>query len=500
MNQFPRITGSIVAQQTVGGLNDFNVLVVGQKIGGTATAGALIDNIINESEINTYFGRTSHIAKVLRSALSVFSQSIVRPKLSAIALADNGTTKASGTFTITGTATESGTLTFYIDSKERGEYSIDIANGDTATVVGQKLEDAVTANLDADYSASNATGVVTIEANNAGTVGNKILIVFNGTVAGLSVATSGNYLAGGATNPVLTSLFDPIADIQYKWIVYPSTWDYETLSDFTQSRFNVSVGILNGTGIQTKIDTYSNLQTFYNTYPSHQTVLRGRLSPNSLIENPDVMSALFATKAALLQTPDTTVNFKNNITNGEVRNIGIPYANTIFREVLPLQVGTGFSTEENVVLDNLGSFGWVNNASNTTLLLGQVYTGYVKNELGNPDATFKYQNAIDCVTYTEKYILESLRQTFEGYKLTTGRAGYRTVNPSIIIETILGYVQDLARTYGILIDDDILYQDVKKTLQRTINVNLSNGSVSATVNSYLIGQLRHIILKFVAII
>ena len=80
-----------------------------------------------------------------------------------------------------------------------------------------------------------------------------------GTVAGVSVALTA--MASGATNPVLTTLFDPVADIRYNTIVYPATWGIATLTTFTEARFNVDNKVLDGVGIVSETDTFANLNT-----------------------------------------------------------------------------------------------------------------------------------------------------------------------------------------------------------------------------------------------
>jgi phage tail sheath gpL-like len=494
---FPATRGTIVQQAQVGGLNNFDVLVVGQKIGGTATAGALIENIISESEVNTYFGRTSHIAKLLRAVLKDFNKSTVKSKLSAISLADNGITKATGTFTITGTATEQGTLIFYVDSKTNGKFAIDVLSGETATQVGAKLQTAVTNYLNRNYSASNTTGTVTITALNAGTNGNTILLDFEGSVAGLTVAKSADYLASGATDPVLTGLFDVIADQSFKFIVYPATYNYEFISDYTNDNFNVTRGLKYSTAIQTKVDTYSNLSALYALYPTDKAVLRGRLHPDFLVENPDVMSAQLASKLSLFLTPDADVDFAQDITKGAIKNIGLPYAQLVFNDIQPLPTGTGFSKEENEVLDGLGSFTFYNNESNTAVLLGELFTGSVKDDLGIDNDTFKYQSTVDGVTYSRRFILKSLQSQFQRYKLTTGVAGDRLASYGTMKSAIMRLYKQLAQEYGILIDDNNLFTDVENVIDQTAVIDLGAGSYATTLRLYLVGQVRFIDITFV---
>lgn len=494
---FPAIQGTIVQETQAGGINNFDVVIVGQKIGGAATAGALIDNIIQESEVNTYFGRTSHIAKLLRTVLKDFSKSTEKSKLSAISLEDNGTTKATGNFTIIGTATAQGTLTFYVDSKVDGKFVIDVLNGETATQVGAKLQTAITSYLNRTYSASNTTGTVTITSSNAGTVGNTILLDFQGSVAGLSVAKSGDYLTGGATDPVLTGLFDVITQQSFKYIVYPATYDYNFISDYTNDNFNVTEDIKDSTAIQIKFDTYSNLSGLYPNYPTDKAALRGRLNSNGLIENPDVISAKVAGMLSLFLTPGADVDFAQDITKGAIKNIGLPYAGLVLNGIQPLPTGSGFSKEENEVLDSLGSFTFYNNESNTALVLGQLFTGSVKDDLGNDNNTFKYQSTVDIVTYSRRFILKSLQSQFQRSKITLGAGGDRIASYGTIKAAIMRLYRQLAQEYGILINDNDLFADVANVIDQTASIDIVLGTYSATIRLYPLGQVRFIDIKFV---
>ena len=256
----PSVTANILSARQNQGVDERSILVIGQLISGAATSGELVEGLISDSQFNDAFGRNSHIAKAGRSLLDRLSISRIKPKVDAIALADaGGAVDATGSVAFSGTATASGTITVYIDSIKNGKYEIAVTSGDTATIIGDALEAAITANLDSPVSASNTAGTVTLTALNGGTEGNDISIKHIGTVAGIT--TTDTAMSGGATNPTLTNLFDPIADKRYTSIIYPESWGTTTLTDFLEARFNVDDNILDGIGIVSKKDTFANLNT-----------------------------------------------------------------------------------------------------------------------------------------------------------------------------------------------------------------------------------------------
>jgi phage tail sheath gpL-like len=254
---FPSVTVNILSALTPQTPGERHILITGSMISGTASSGELIEDLLSDADFNNAFGRKSQIAIAGRAAIAKLSISKVRPKISAIGLTDNPSgVAATGNVIFSGTATAAETLTVKIDSAKKGVYSLDVSVGDTADDIGAALEALVVANLDTPVTASNTSGNVTLTANNAGTQGNNIGLDIRGTVPGILYTI--NAMSGGATDPVTTTLFDPVADKRYTRIVYPAEWGISTLTDFTEARFNVDNKIIDGTGISTQIDTYAN--------------------------------------------------------------------------------------------------------------------------------------------------------------------------------------------------------------------------------------------------
>lgn len=156
-------------------------LIVGQKVtSGTATANALIRITGGAAQAQTLGGVGSQFAR----AVAAYIANDPLADIYGICLADNGSTKAEGTLTITGTATETRPISLYIAGQL---LTIPVTSGEAATTVGARLEallgvnEAAAVTLGSPYpvTAANTGGAVVLTARNAGTMGNRIDIRIN---------------------------------------------------------------------------------------------------------------------------------------------------------------------------------------------------------------------------------------------------------------------------------------------------------------------------------
>ena len=142
--------------------------------------------------------------------------------------------KATENVTFAGTATSAGTLYFNIG----GELvSVPVANGATATVIAQSMEDEITAIQNIAVTASASAAITTLSAKFKGTQGNQLLVFINPAgdeqeeenPSGVTVTLGnvGGYLGSGATDPDLNDAFfdetddDKLGDRWYTHITMP---------------------------------------------------------------------------------------------------------------------------------------------------------------------------------------------------------------------------------------------------------------------------------------
>jgi phage tail sheath gpL-like len=146
-----------------------------------------------------------------------------------------GATAASASITFTAAPTAAGTISLYIAGQP---VSVPVTASETVAAVATAVFNAINALTSLPVVATNGTaGVVTITAKNAGLCGNDIDYRFNYqgapnnefTPAGLTFTTtgtvsgSGYLLAGGATNPTLTTALANLGSQTFDFIASPYT-------------------------------------------------------------------------------------------------------------------------------------------------------------------------------------------------------------------------------------------------------------------------------------
>lgn len=508
---FPNVTSNINSALTAQDAGERSILLVGCMISGTASSGQLIENIVSKAEFNAYFGAKSQVAKAGRALIDALSISKIKPKISAIGLTDNGSgVAATGSIAFSGTASAAGTLTVYIDSIRNGKYELSVANGDTANSIGVALAALINANTFSPVTAVNTTGSVALTATNDGTQGNTIGIKIEGTVAGISATLTA--MSSGATNPSLTSLFDPVADKRYTSIVYPAEWGVSTLTAFTEARFNVDNKIIDGVGIVCKNDTYADSNTALDAlnqktlaYIPNRLLSGSTHKGGAIFESPIVIAAYAAAYRELRLT--VGANVSTITTNGQSigGNFfgGIPYHNTPFSLLPVIETSNDFSDEECVELESSG--GWLirNNPANTVVISNEAVTTYKTDALGQPDVTFKYLNYVDTLTIARDYVFNNLKSDFSQHILTTGQlvAGRPMVNREGFVARMMGYYANLSgingnNNYVLLRAGTEEAKAFKQAIEDSIVITLSTGTITTESIANIVTQVRNIIVNF----
>lgn len=510
-SSFPNVSSSINSALTAKNAGERSILLIGCMISGTASTGQLKDNILSKAEFNNFFGAKSQLAKGGRALIDALSISKIRPKISAIGLTDNASGVAStGTIAFSGTATEAGTLTVYVDSIINGKYELAVASGATASSIGANLETLITANTYSPVTAVNTTGSVALTATNDGTQGNTIGIKIDGSVAGITTTLTA--MASGATNPVLTSLFDVVADKRFTTIIYPAEWGTSTLTTFTEARFNVDNKIIDGFGIVSKIDTYANTNTAVDAinfktlgYIPNNLIATTKHKGGAIFESPFVIACYAGAYRELRLSVGATVS--QITTNGQSLGGsffgGIPYHNTPFNLLPVVESGNDFSDDECVELEASGAWLLRNNPSNTTIISNEAVTTYKTDALGQIDKTFKYINYFDTLTIIRDYVFQNLKADFSQHILTTGQliAGRPMVNREGFIARMMKYYGELSgingnNNYVLLRAGKLEAQAFKKAIEDSIVITLVDGKISTESIANIVTQVRNLIVNF----
>jgi phage tail sheath gpL-like len=426
----PKVTTNIIAASTTAENTAQKILFIGQKTAaGTAGTGELFENIANGGAEDALFGPTSMLATLIR-ANKVRNQQV---QIDAIVLNDDGGGSASeGIFTITGTAAADGELVFTIGSDRNHKYSIAITSGDTPTVIGDAVDAAVLADLNSPVTSANVTGVVTITAVNLGTYGDSFPIGISGEVDGVSIAITG--MTGGATDPTLTGVFDPVGDRRYQAIVWPYPDDTTELLAFLDPRFNADGAVLDGVGFTATNATFSNLGSLGDGLNSQSLLIIGGKQENTqsykggdIVEIPMVKAAQFAGYRGLrLDTDGFSIADLVISANGPLDAFGgpalasKPYFNTPFADLSPILPGRGFDATEIETLKDSGISVLGNNLTATGIIAGEMVTSYKTDVAANPDPTFTFLNYVDTASQSREYFSNNYRKRFAQSRLTEG--------------------------------------------------------------------------------
>lgn len=476
------------------------VLFVGQKTStGTAVSGELVESIPNDSSEDTIFGENSMLAAMVR-AYKALNQVT---RISAIPLDDAGGAVAStGTIVIAGTtAAETGTYEVTVGSDKNNKYSIAVSATDTPTLVGGKIESAINADTKAPVTAANVSGTVTLTAVNGGTVGNGLTVRITGSVPDLT--TSVTAMTSGATDPVLTGVFDVLGDERYQTIVAPSEYGTTFLTDFLDPRWNATNKVLDGVAIITDTGTFSELETIGLAENSQSLVIIGNESKSTstfdgsvMVELDHVISAEVAANRAERLTDGANISDIVIGTSGPLDSFGgkelasLPYFNTPYPNLPILAVGDGFDSTEEDALNASGITVLGNNITRTSIISGEVVTTRKTDVAGNPELTFKFLNSVDTSSAIREFYFNNNRARFAQSRLTEGDVspGRSMANESIIRAFQISLYNALTETLVQSGEDALNFY--KENL--TVSLDILSGKVTLTMRVPIVGQLRSI--------
>ena len=497
---FPRQQIILRAGPSAVELNPQRTLIVGQLTTGSATPGALVSNLQNNGSEDALFGADSMVAAMVRG----FKRFNMLSQLDVIPLVDGGgATDATGTVVFGGVATASGTITVNIGSRDNHSFSLAVTTGDTATVIGDALVTAIVADTRAPVTGVNVTGTVTLTAVNGGTVANSIGIEVDGAVAGVTLAATA--MTGGATDPVLTGVFDVVGNVRYQTVVAPSEYGTSFLTDFLDPRFNpVTIpNILDGVGIITSTDTFVNLEALANAENSQSLVIEGnKFIDNSLYRGSALFELNYVISSILGGIRSVRLTTGANISalvvsqNAGEDAIGgpqiasLPYANTPVAGLPVIDQDKEWTDTEVVALRAAGISLMGNNRTRNSIILDQVVTTRKTDAAGNSEITFKFLNGVDTASVFREFFFESNRARFAQDRLTDGDlVQTRSMdNAESIRGAQLGFYQSLQ---GVIAQAGAASTDIfLSTL--VISPDVNSGLVSIQMQPILVGQLRAI--------
>lgn len=464
----PRVSLNLVQRDQIVSIEDQRVLIVGQMVsGGSASAGLNADLPRTAAEINALFGARSHLALMCRAFRKVNPYT----KVDVIALADPGGTAATSKVVALGTATEDKTIYLDVVSSRNHTYKIDVETGDDEAALSVKILAAIALDANAPFTAAkstttNADDTHTFTASSTGTHANGWLIrvrdAYNrpGKVAGLTFTLTG--WASGATDPTLTSVLDPVDNIRYQTVLWPSTWATTVPKPWINARFNVDNDIKDGVVVQWIADTYSNVKTLAGNMNSPSWVMLTNETMNTtywkgahIPEAPDVLAAIFC--AIRSRRFEDGISISDLVVINEGRDqfggrhiAALPYFNTPFVDVEQPDTGAGYTYPEQLELEASGVSVVGGNVRNNSVIASVMVTTYTSDAASNEDDTWHYLNWRDTHSVIREFFVLNLREDFAQHRLTTGSAvpNMAIADEPSIRAALLGY-------YNVLSEDAI---------------------------------------------
>ena len=464
----PRVTLNMVQRDQILSIEEQRVLIVGQKLSaGSAAAGLVADIPRTNAEINALFGARSHLALMVRAFRKVNPWT----KLDCIALADASGTNATASVVLLGTATEAKTIYVDVVSSRNHSYEIDVEVGDTEADVTAKVLAAVALDTQCPFTIAKSTttgtdDTFTFTSTHDGTISNSWLLrvrdAYNrpAAVAGLTFTLTG--WASGATDPTLTSVLDPVENIRYQTIVWPSAYATTVPKAWINARFNLDNDIKDGVVVQWVHDSFANVKTLAAAMNSPSWVMMTNEIMNTahwkgahIPEAPDVLAAIFA--AIRSRRFEEAISISDLVVINEGRDqfggrhiAALPYFNSPFNDVEQPFVGSGYTYAEQLELEAAGVSVIGTNVRNNAVIASVMLTTYINDASGNLDDTWHYLNWRDTHSVIREFIVNNLREDFAQHRLTSGSAvpNMAIADEASIRAALIGY-------YNVLSEDGL---------------------------------------------
>lgn len=518
----PATTFNIIGANATTPNEDQKILVVAQKVAaGAAPVDTLLPAIdTDDASLATQFGANAIASGMVRAIRALNPVTRID-----VYLLDNSTgTAAQGLITFAGTPTNAGSIEVTVGSEIDYTFSLSVATTDTPTTIGDALVTAITANPNVPVSAVNATGAVTITADNPGVLGDQIgLQVDASAVGGITVSPALSPM--GATTAGVDALsftnfqaFFADTGVRYQTVAWPysnSITNMEIISDLLDAKFNVNNDVLDGRAICARTESTESVFTTATTGLSAgqnsqnmvlfadktaqelDTAVSKVFSKPAQFELDWIKAAQFSAIRALRFTPGQDISQYVAASSGPLDTIGgpalasKPYANTPMPNLPGVDIVDGWTRTEIANLKASGaSILGVNSAGNTALV-GEVVTTYKTDAAGNPDDSFKYLNYVDTLSTVREYYVNNNRARFNQSRLTGGDVigGHTMANQAVIEAYQAQLYQDLSGPGFVLVQaGEQAIEGFKNSI--VVSIDLQAGSATIQMTVPIVVQLR----------
>ncbi|MCA8260812.1 phage tail sheath subtilisin-like domain-containing protein [Burkholderia multivorans] len=391
---------------------------------GPMTTGAAAANIpllsAGTGDANNQFGANS----VLALMTSTYRQNDQFGELWCLPVADaSGAVAATGTIAFTAGPTANGTISLYIADQL---VSVPVTQGMTTAQIATAVAAAINLIPSMPVTAAAATNTVTLTAANKGLVGNDIDIRFNkqgaagGEVLPTGLTATITAMAGGATNPSLTTALGNLLDMPFDFIAcaFTDTASMDAIKEFlndSTGRWSWQQQVF-GHAFYAYRGTWANLTTFGTARNNqHETVMGFNDSPTPAWQ----WAAAVAAVTAISVRADPGIPMQTVALTG----VSAP----------PLQSRFNLSQRNTLLYDGISTFTVANDG---TIAIENLITTYQTNAFGQPDNSYLEIETMFLLAYVLRRLRTVVTSKYARKKLaadgTRFAPGSAIVTPKII--------------------------------------------------------------------
>ena len=371
--------------------NAQSVLIIGQRLASGSVASLVPTQVFSDKEAAAYFGTGSIAHRMVQAAINAYPY--LNLNVVGVDDASSSPVKRVETMTITGPATASGSIVLWIGNDR---IEVGIASADTATVVAQDIAAELAAHPDIPFAVTQATGVLTFTAKNAGTVANQIDFAADVKAAGITAAFA--QTTAGSVDPDISAALAEVYSGSYT--IYATPFNDATSLATLKTHLNSIAGPLEQRpatayfGYDGALASATTLATGINSGRMLCAYLRGTKSPAYEI------AAAFAAVKAYEEDPARPLNTL------ELTGVAAP--------VIDQRLSR---TEQESCLAN-GVTPLEVNASGNVAIVRAIST-YTKNSTGVSDVSLLDITTICTLDYARKAWIERIALRFPRSKLSS---------------------------------------------------------------------------------
>lgn len=377
------------------GSSAMKVLAVGSKTSaGTAAVGDLV-RCAGADDAKTSFGPGSELH---RAAMKFFKANPIGVFYATAMDDSTGGGLATKQFVFSGTATSDGTIEVWIDGER---LAISVVTGDTATVVGDKLEAIINGRSDLPVTAANSTGTVTVSSKNKGSRFNWITTrSLKTNAAGIShTAVTGKTAGGTDTSANPTTQLDAVAGAERFHLIISGFVDATNLAKFKASITSLATPIVGKRGrwLACSPDTLANAITLSDALNDPRGELLWFEAPDAL---PIEAAASYAGAHTAVRSSDRAANTDGMLLPDLLTRYAVADRPTV--------------SEQNTALNN-GLTPLMDDSSVVRVV--RAVTSYHQDGSGNDDFTILDTHYVEVSDEIGDAIEQGFATAFAGYKL-----------------------------------------------------------------------------------